>query len=303
MATTMVYDHGLPCFIFHRFSDDHSKAFFRFAECFAPKATTATAFRRIHEKQLVGAPAFSIQVGQIVNDMGLPNLHIDDENEEISFDWIGMLDQLMGEEHVYNTILSQRLGLHLDPGDGDDENLNLQSIQSIHRKLARRSRLQRECRAKYGSNILEHYVRDEAPALQNLQRLRVHASSFKDEDDDDNNSNCPPLYSRQHFLSKLPRDAVIYSANADPSPPPGSIPRGIFTDTDYCAPIPSPYLPAPSALDLFSARPLPTLSWGRRRVYPQVVSWKQNGMNEGMRRKRKVEGDEGRKRRRGGGGE
>lgn len=59
-----------------------------------------------------------------------------------------MLDQLLGEEHVFNTILSQRVGWHLDPGKGTPD------LLETHRKLARRSRFQRECRVKYRSNIL-----------------------------------------------------------------------------------------------------------------------------------------------------
>lgn len=48
-----------------------------------------------------------------------------------------MLDRLFGEKHVFNTILSQRLAGYLDP-DGSSDRLQ------DHRKLARRSRLQRE---------------------------------------------------------------------------------------------------------------------------------------------------------------
>ena len=47
---------------------------------------------------------------------------------EISCDWKGMLDQ----EPVFNAILSQRLGWHLDPGE------DLPNFLETHRKLARR---------------------------------------------------------------------------------------------------------------------------------------------------------------------
>ena len=117
MSTAEWFDHDPPRFTLDRVSDDHTRAFFKCQESTAPKAMV---FRRLHEKQIVGAPAFSIQIREVVNDTGLPDLQIDDSNEEISFSWIGMLDQLMGEEHVFNTILSQRLGWHLDPG-GDNE--------------------------------------------------------------------------------------------------------------------------------------------------------------------------------------
>ena len=139
---------GVSCFILDRFSDDQTKAFLKCEE-YTNRASKDVVFRRLHEKQLVGAPLFSIQVREVVNDTGLPELQIDDQKEEISFNWKGMLDQLLGEEHVFNTILAQRLGWHLDPGK------DTPSLLGTHRKLARRSRLQRECRAKYGSNILE----------------------------------------------------------------------------------------------------------------------------------------------------
>lgn len=133
-----------PSFTLDRFSDNQTRAFLKCRRFDDP----ISLFRRLHEKQLVGAPVFSIQVRDIVNDTGLPDLHIDDEKGEVSFNWTGMLDQLLGEEHVFNTILLQRLGWHLDPGE-DTPNL-----LETHRKLARRSRFQRECRARYRSNIL-----------------------------------------------------------------------------------------------------------------------------------------------------
>ena len=270
MSTVEWFDHDPPCFTLDRCSDDYTRAFFKCQEYTAPKAMV---FRRLHEKQVVGAPAFSIQIREVVNDTGLPDLQIDDSNEEISFSWIGMLDQLMGEEHVFNTILSQRLGWHLDPGD-DDETSHL---LTTHRKLARRSRYQRECRAKHGSNILEHYVHDEKPALANLQRLRrVAASASSDDDDDDDDDNTttttdPFVFTRAQILAFLPPNTPIYTGNANPSRQPGSIPRGIFTERDYCSPwlSRSNQLPPPSAADLFSRRRLPKLSWGRRVVDPR----------------------------------
>ncbi len=150
------------CFTLDRFSDDQIRTIFK---CGEDSAGREFWFRRLHEKQLVNTRIFLVQVRKVVNDTRLPELQIEDENQEISFDWRGMLDQLMGEEHVFNTILSQRLGWHLGPGE-DNPNL-----LEMHRKLARRSRLQRECRAKYRSNILDHYVQDETPALQNIQML------------------------------------------------------------------------------------------------------------------------------------
>ncbi len=161
------YADKAPCFTLDRFSADQTRAFFK---CDYYSVSQNMVFRRLHEKQLVGAPVFSIQVHEVVNDTGLPDLQIDDEKEEVSFDWKGMLDQLLGEEHVFNTILSQRLGWHLDPGE-DTPNL-----LETHRKLARRSRLQRECRAKYRSNILvctfsEHNVLTNGPSYNSGDML------------------------------------------------------------------------------------------------------------------------------------
>ena len=170
-----------------------------------------------------------------------------------------MLDQLMGEEHVFNTILAQRLGWYLDPGQGTV------NLLETHRKLARRSRLQRECRAIFRSNILDHYVHDEQRALESLQKLRLAASG----DDGDNNHKNLAVYTKQKIFDDLPDNTTIYSGNSDPSPKPGSIPRGIFTKPDYCSPANHwRRLPPPSTVDLFSPRPLPRLSWGRLPIEP-----------------------------------
>ena len=254
-------DYEDPRFTLDHFSDDLTRAFFKCAE---DNTREGLVFRRLHEKQLVRAPIFSIQVREVVNDTGLPELQIDDGKEEISFDWRGMLDQLMGEEHVFNTILSQRLGWHLE-SEGDHPN-----ILETHRKLARRSRLQRECRAKYGTNILDHYVHEEKQALEYLPQLRLAASGYESAYDDKGDKNNPNIYTKQQILDELSNDAIIYSGNGNPSREPGSIPRGIFTDHDYCRGKNRwKLLPPPSAVDLFSPRPLPDLSWGRRRLDPQ----------------------------------
>lgn len=274
MSSVIRYDNQTPCFALDRFSDDQTRAFFK-SENYG--ILGETVFRRLHEKQLVGAPVFSIQVREVVNDTGLPNLQIDDEKKEISFDWKGMLDQLMGEEHVFNTILSQRLGWYLDAGE-DQSNL-----LEIHRKLARRSRLQRECRAKYRSNILDHYTHDEAQALGNTQRLRLAASSLENTHGDDDNNNLA-VYSKQQILSELPNDAIIYSGNCNPGKKPGSIPRGMFTDQDLCSPMNQwRALPPPSAADLFSPRPLPKLSMGRRPMNPPQQPKREHRPSHGKR--------------------
>ena len=253
------YNHEPPCFTLDRFSDDHARAIFKCADYKAPQEIV---FRRLHEKQLVGAPVFSIQVCKVVNDTGLPSLQIDDEKEEIAIDWRGMLDQLMGEEHVFNTILTQRLGWHLDYRH---DTVNL---LEAHRKLARRSRLQRECRATFGSNILDHYVHDEKLALKSLQKLHLTVSGSKSthrDDGDDKKRVDLASYTKQNILDDLPDNATIYSGNSNPRPKPGSIPRGILTDQDYCS-LENQLrgLPPASTVDLFSPRPLPRLSWGRR---------------------------------------
>lgn len=216
-------------------------------------------FRQLHEKQLVGAPLFSVQVRKIVNDTGLPEISIDDEKEEVSFNWKGMLDQLLGEEHVFNTILSQRLGWHLDPRE------DAPNLLETHRRLARRSRLQRECRAKYRSNILDHYTHHEADALEKIQRLRLAASGIETTHGgyEDNDDDRPTVYTKQQILNELPDDAIIYNGYSNPGPKSGSIPRGILTNQDYCWPLARRGLPPPSAADLFSPRPLPELTWGR----------------------------------------
>lgn len=273
------------CFTLDRFSDDHTRAFFKPGE---NSSEEGFLFRRLHEKQLVGDPIFSIQVREVVNDTGLPELQIDDDEDEISFDWRGMLDQLMGEEHVFNTILSQRLGWYLEPGD------DAVNILETHRKLARRSRYQRECRAKYETNILNHYVNGEAQALKSLSHLRLAASGSNSVHDDDKKNNKkkkkdPNVYTKQEILDELPDDAVIYSGNSDPSPEPGSIPRGIFTSQDYCW-YNSSELPPPSTMDLFSQRPLPDLSWGRRRLDSVPRMKRKLGLSQGKRAREEEQG-------------
>ncbi|CAF9920694.1 hypothetical protein IMSHALPRED_004977 [Imshaugia aleurites] len=252
--------YGVVRFVLDRFSDDQTRAFLKWEKS-TDERSKSIVFRRLHEKQVVGSSVFSIQVREVVNDTGLPELHIDDQKEEVFFDWKGMLDQLLGEEHVFNTVLSQRLGWRLDPKD------TLKLLET-HRKLARRSRLQRECRAKYGSHILEHYTRDEGPALKSAQRLRLAASGIERThgryDDDDHDV----VYTKQDILNELPDDAIIYSGNSDPGPKPGSVPRGIFNDQyyDWRRNRGRGDLPPPSAADLFSPRPLPDLAIGRKRI-------------------------------------
>ena len=234
------YDHLKPHFTLDRFSDDQTRAFFKFGEGRIPEHIV---YRRLHEKHLVGSPVFAIQICGVVNDTALPELQIDDDNGEISFEWRGMLDRLMGEEHVFNTILSQRLGWHLELEKKEPD------ILMTHRRLARRSRLQRECRAKYGSDILDHYTCDEKSALRRMHRIRRAAS-----DNDDKT-----VYTQKQISDELPSGTIIFSGNPNPGLKVGSIPRGIFTDKRT--------KPRPSAADLFSPRPLPQISWGRLPVF------------------------------------
>lgn len=331
MSSMMRYEHEAPILTLGHFSDDHHRVFFK---CGEDELDRKLLFRRLHEKQLVGASVFSIQVSEVVNDTGLPDLQIDDEKNEVSFDWKGMLDRLMGEEHVFNTILSQRLGWRLKNAGANLP--DLQDLQEAHRKLARRSRLQRECRVKFRSNILvctfcfnfslmwttqlldysqdmlleqtgfgnpfglshcldfylgeriltreslqDHYTHNEMPCLEYNRRLRYAAKASTTTNHDNENS---AVDTEQDFLDELPDDAIIYSGNSSPGPKPGSIPRGIFTDRDYCWPMnDSRALPPPSAADLFSPRPLPELSWGRRRMDPPQRSKRTLGPSHGKR--------------------
>ena len=204
------YEGHDSCFTLDHFSDDQTRVFFK---CRGYTALKATVFRRLHEEQLIGDPILSIQVRAVVNDTGLPDILLDDKKEEISFDWKGMLDQLMGEEHVFNTIVSQRLGWHLE----NDWRKPLSILQTL-RRLARRSRLQREYRAKYGSNILDHYTRGEGTDFIKLDNLRVAAMRGHRVD-------LFAMYPNKEILGEFPDNTIIYSENADPGPKSGSIPR------------------------------------------------------------------------------
>ena len=269
-SMSSVRNYAMPRFTFDRFSDDQTRAYFKHGEY---KAGGGYVFRRIFEKQLVGDPIFSIQIREVVNDTGLPGLQIDEEKGEISFDWRGMLDRLLGEEHVFHTILSQRLGWHLDSGE------ETPNLLETHRKLARRSRFQRECRAEHGSNVLDQFVRDETQALETLRRLRRVASQQKNSNTHGGHMNNPLVYDRQKILDELPNNAIIYSGNSVAEPRPGSISRGILTSRDYCWVGNQRSLPSPSTIDLFSPRPLPELSWGRRvlHLYPQETFKQETG--------------------------
>ena len=277
-SSVMGYDHKVPCFTLDRFSDDQTRAFFKYGQ---GQIAKEVLYRRLHEKHLVGSPVFSIQIGKVVNDTGLPELQIDDDKEEISFEWRGMLDRLMGEEHVFNTILSQRLGWHLELEEKEAD------ILETHRKLARRSRFQCECRAEFSTNILDHYTRDEKSALRNMQHLRLAASGPNHTPTNANDEN---VYTKQKIANELPNGTTIYSGNRDPGLKPGSIPRGIFTDQDYCMPEHRwGTLPPPSAADLFSPRPLPQLSWGRRPVYKSRKSKREQSPSGGKRAREEEE--------------
>ena len=123
------------------------------------------------------------------------------------------------------------------------------------------------------------YTRDEAHALKSIQQLRLAASGIKHGDgryDDDSVA----VYTNQDILDELPDDAIIYSGNRNPGPKSGSVPRGIFTEQDYCwLPNKRRGLPPPSGADLFSPRPLPDLSMGRK-----PVTSRQNVKREKRRR-------------------
>lgn len=93
----------MACFVLDRFSDDQTKAFLK-CEKYTKDTSKEMVFRRLHEKQVVGSPLFSIQVREVVNDTGLPELHVDEQKEEISFDWKGMLDQLL--VRIFGTLLN-----------------------------------------------------------------------------------------------------------------------------------------------------------------------------------------------------
>ena len=193
---------------------------------------------------------------------------------------------IQGEEHIFNTVLSQRLGWRLDPK-------GTPKLLKTHRKLARRSRLQRECRAKYGSDILEHYTRDEAHALKSTQWLRLAASGIKHKLRPyyyDNDNDHDVVYTKQDILNELPDDAIIYSGNSNPGPKPGSVPRGIFADHDYCCSFNKGRgegrgrLP-PSAADLFSPLPIPDLSVGRKQIaVPQQIQQEKRAREDNPQR-------------------
>ena len=90
-------------------------------------------FKRLQLKALVSVPPVMIQRGPVINDSGLPGLHINDQKDEITFDWKGMFTRLLGEEHVFNIVSAQKLAWKLDPLGAELD------IQEAHRKIARKS--------------------------------------------------------------------------------------------------------------------------------------------------------------------
>lgn len=159
-----------------------------------------------------------------------------------------MFTQLLGEEHVYNTISKQGLGWHLDP-----ENASA-SIHETHRRIARRSRLQRECRARCRSNIFDHYVHAEHESMLRLYYLRycayVDRTGAGEEEMEARVG--PNVYLKGDWCSRF--------EDVEAQRWPGSVPRGIFTDDDHCSPAKST-MPKPSTQDIFSQR-VPDLSRG-----------------------------------------
>ena len=118
-----------------------------------------------------------------------------------------------------------------------------------------------------------------------MQKLRFAASGLSSAHGDNNdNDDNPAVYTKQKILDELPDNVIIYSGNKTPGPKPGSIPRGIFTDLDYCSPgYKLRAMPTPSAADLFSPRPLPELSWGRRAMKPPRVPNQEHRPGHGKR--------------------
>ncbi|GME25369.1 hypothetical protein GTA08_BOTSDO02129 [Neofusicoccum parvum] len=45
-------------------------------------------------------PVYTVVVGRVVNDTELPGLEVDFEEMEVTFEWRGMLDRLLGEEEA-----------------------------------------------------------------------------------------------------------------------------------------------------------------------------------------------------------
>ena len=128
--TSGCFDYGLRRFKYHPFSRNPDRVIFRLAT--NSMSLAKDVFRRFREKLLVGAPLAMIQTRRLVNDTGLPGLEIDEVSQIIAFDWKGMFTQLLGEEHVFNTLTSQGLGWRLDPRAA------LANIHETHRRIARK---------------------------------------------------------------------------------------------------------------------------------------------------------------------
>lgn len=136
-------------------------------------------------------------------------------------------------------------------------------------------------------SIQDHYTQDEADALENNRMLRLAASRSENPHGNKDDKTLA-VYTKQQILDEFPENAIIYSGNKNPGPKPGSIPRGILTDEDYCSNS-SRAMPSPSTVDLFSPRPLPELSWGRVRASsPQMAKRKREDDPVMVRVKRSI---------------
>ena len=247
---------GLCCgetFALDRMSNENSSAIFSLSSEYtspdAPRSRSVPKY--LHKVMLAGLPLISIIIRGIVNDTGVPDLMIHSEEGEISFDWRGMFTQLLGEEHVFNMALSRGLGWPLCP------RYPVPGDHTKHRRIARRSRLQRESRARFQTNILDRYVRNEAVSLSSLRRKRMGALR-KEEGRYHAESVC------SDDISTDPResDSEIDCDESEPE----AIPHGICAEQGW-----PNRNKRPSSVDLFDRQPAPPPS-KREDLFPRLTS-------------------------------
>ena len=232
-------------FILDRVSKDKSRAILKVAEhC---RAGSSNVFRRIHEKMLVGLPLFFTQMLTVVNDTGIPDLQIHDDAHEISFDWRGMVTQILGEEHVYDTAVAKHLR-----SLNTEEELSLEALLD-HRIAARRSRLKRECRARFRTHIFAHYTHDESRSIESMHLERHHVQHVWAPG---SKMDQPPY---GHKILRAQKRQVSQAP-----PVPGVIPRSVRSgsDRDYS-------MMKPSKVNLFDGQPVHEIL--KRKHQPSIL--------------------------------
>lgn len=141
-------------------------------------------FRGLRELKLHDSLLFTIDVGSVVNDTGLPDLQIDVEQQEISYNWIGMFTRLFGEEKAAKSIggkcpsdafvkglVTQRGQAWVEARLGFIPHFFLDRMD-VCLLIARSGRHRRQHTAETGTIIAKDFIAEDMEYLNNLIQER-----------------------------------------------------------------------------------------------------------------------------------